>query len=160
MDRSVAAAPINRAMTGTEWALLLTMSVLWGGSFFFAGVALTALPPLTIVTLRVSLAAVMLAGALCALGVAMPRDGATWRAFFGMGLRNNAGPFCRIGWSQPPIASGLAAILGATTPFATVIVAHVLTDDEKLSARRVAGVLAGLAGVVVMIGPDALAGLG
>jgi drug/metabolite transporter (DMT)-like permease len=154
------AAPINRAMTAAEWGLLLFMSVLWGGSFFFAGVALQALPPLTIVTLRVALAALMLAAALRAFNIALPRERAVWRAFFGMGLRNNVVPFCLIVWSQTHIASGLAAILGATTPFATAIVAHWATADEKLTARRVAGVLVGLVGVVVMIGPDALAGLG
>src|SRR5260221_1263925 len=166
MERAPAAAtpavapPINRAMDATEWGLLLGMSVLWGSSFFFAGVALEALPPLTIVVLRVGLAALMLAAVIRMLGLALPREGAVWRAFFGMGLLNNVVPFCLIVWSQTHIASGLAAILGATTPFATVIVAHLLTADEKLSGRRVAGVLAGLAGVVVMVGPDALAWLG
>ncbi len=116
------AAPINRAMDATEWGLLLGMSVLWGSSFFFAGVALAALPPLTIVVLRVGLAALMLAAVMPLLGLALPREGAVWRAFFGMGLLNNVVPFCLIVWSQTHIASGLAAILGATTPFATVIV--------------------------------------
>ena len=147
-------------MTATEWGLLLGMSVLWGSSFFFAGVALSALPPLTIVTLRVGLAALMLAAVMPMLGFALPRERVVWRAFFGMGLLNNVVPFCLIVWSQTHIASGLAAILGATTPFATVVVAHVLTTDEKLTGRRVAGVLVGLAGVVAMVGPDALAGLG
>lgn len=147
-------------MTGTEWVLLLTMSVLWGGSFFFVGVALTALPPLTIVALRVGIAALILAAAAPALGLVLPRERSVWRAFFGMGLLNNVVPFCLIVWGQTHIASGLAAILGATTPLATVLVAHALTADEKLSARRIAGVLVGLAGVVAMIGPDALAGLG
>jgi drug/metabolite transporter (DMT)-like permease len=154
------APPINRAMTGTEWVLLLTMSVLWGGSFFFVGVALTALPPLTIVALRVGIAALILAAAAPALGLVLPRERSVWRAFFGMGLLNNVVPFCLIVWGQTHIASGLAAIPGATTPLATVLVAHALTADEKLSARRIAGVLVGLAGVVAMIGPDALAGLG
>lgn len=147
-------------MTGTEWVLLLTMSVLWGGSFFFVGVALTALPPLTIVALRVGIAALILAAAAPVLGLVLPRERRVWRAFFGMGLLNNALPFCLIVWGQTRIASGLAAILGATTPLVTVLVAHALTADEKLSPRRIAGVLVGLAGVVAMIGPDALAGLG
>ena len=154
------AVTINRAMGATEWGLLLFMSVLWGGSFFFAGVALAALPPLTIVELRVGIAAAELAIVIRALGLRMPREPAVWRAFFGMGLLNNVVPFCLIVWSQTHIASGLAAILGATTPLATVAVAHVLTADERLTGRRFAGVLVGLAGVVVMIGPDALAGLG
>jgi drug/metabolite transporter (DMT)-like permease len=80
-----AAVPINRAMTSTEWGLLLTMSLLWGGSFFFAGVALGALPPLTIVVLRVGLAALIFAAAAPALGLVLPRERPAWRAFFGMG---------------------------------------------------------------------------
>src|SRR4051812_18763273 len=121
---------IHRAMTGVEWALLLTMSVLWAGSFFFAAVALTALPPFTLVALRVGLAALMLAGVVRALGLAFPREPAVWGAFLVMGLLNNVVPFCLIVWGQTHIASGLAAILNAMTPFVTVVVAHVLTRDE------------------------------
>ncbi len=151
---------IHRAMTGGEWALLLTMSVLWAGSFFFAAVALRALPPFTLVTLRVGLAALMLAGVMRALGLALPRERAVWLAFLGMGLLNNVVPFCLIVWGQTHIASGLAAILNAMTPFVTVLVAHALTRDEKATPQKVVGVGVGLLGVVAMVGPDALHGLG
>jgi drug/metabolite transporter (DMT)-like permease len=77
-----------------------------------------------------------------------------------MGLLNNAIPFSLIVWGQTHIASGLAAILNATTPIFTVLVAHLLTDDEKLSANRLVGVVIGFAGVVVLTGADALQGLG
>src|SRR5262249_42671606 len=103
--RAAASGPIHQAMTGLEWAMLLAMSVLWGSSFFFAGVALAALPPLTIVTLRVGLAAVILAGVFRVVGLKLPPDGAAWRGFFGMGLLNNVVPFCLIVWSQTHIAS-------------------------------------------------------
>jgi len=134
---------------------LLLLSVLWGGSFFFAAVQVKALPPLTIVLLRVGLAAVIL-NAL----VRAPGSRQAWRAFFGMGLLNNAVPFCLVVWGQSHIASGLAAILNATTPISTVIVAHLLTDDEKLTANRLLGVSIGFLGVVILIGPDSLQGLG
>jgi drug/metabolite transporter (DMT)-like permease len=147
-------------MTATEWAMLLAMSVLWGGSFFFVGIAVKALPPLTLVTLRVGIAAAMLGLTLRVLGLRLPRERRAWAAFFGMGLLNNAIPFCLIVWGQTHIASGLAAILNATTPLFTVVVAHILTDDEKITGNRLAGVLVGLAGVVVIIGPGALRGLG
>ena len=153
-------ANVNRTMTAAEWAMLLALSVLWGGSFFFTSIAVKELPLLTIVALRVGLAALMLHVTLRLLGVAMPRDGRVWAAFFGMGLLNNAIPFCLIVWGQTHIASGLAAILNATTPLFTVVVAHGLTDDERMTGNRLAGVLIGLAGVAVMIGPDALKGLG
>jgi drug/metabolite transporter (DMT)-like permease len=153
-------ARVNRTMTASEWAMLLGLSVLWGGSFFFTGIAVKELPPLTIVVLRVGLAAAMLYGTLRLLGLKMPHEAKTWAAFFGMGLLNNVIPFCLIVWGQTHIASGLAAILNATTPLATVIVAHVLTDDEKMTGNRPAGVLIGFAGVALMIGPAALAGIG
>jgi drug/metabolite transporter (DMT)-like permease len=151
---------VNRPMTSTEWVLLLALSALWGGSFVFTGMALAELPPLTLVALRVGLAAMVLHLAVAALGLPLPRGRAVWLAFAGMGLRNNAIPFCLIAWSQTEIPSGLAAILNATTPLATVIVAHHLTADEKATGHRMFGVLAGLIGVAVMIGPDALTGLG
>jgi drug/metabolite transporter (DMT)-like permease len=150
-------AALHHAMTRAEWAMLLALSLLWGGSFFFTGVALRELPPLTLVLLRVGLAALILNLALPALGLRMPRDRRTWAAFFGMGLLNNAVPFCLIVWGQTHIASGLAAILNATTPLATVIVAHVLTADERMTGNRLAGVLIGFAGVAVMLGPTARA---
>ncbi|MBE7183880.1 MAG: DMT family transporter [Methylobacterium mesophilicum] len=147
-------------MSPREWAMLLLLSVLWGGSFFFNGVALHALPPLTLVVLRVGLAALILNAALPLLDLRLPRERKIWAAFFVMGLLNNAIPFTLIVWGQTAIPSGLAAILNATTPLFTVLVAHGLTADEKLTSGRIAGMGLGLIGVVVMVGPSALAGLG
>ena len=151
---------ITRAMGPLTWALLIALSILWGGSFFFVGVALDALPPFTIVALRVGLAALALNLVVVAVVLRIPTDLRTWAAFFAMGLVNNAVPFSLIVWGQTHIASGLASILNATTPLFTVVVAHVLTSDEKMSRGGVAGVLVGVAGVVVMIGPEMLGGLG
>jgi drug/metabolite transporter (DMT)-like permease len=150
---------VNRTMTSSEWGMLLTLSVLWGGSFFFASVMLAELPPFTIVMLRVGVAAVILNLVMSAIGLRMPRDGRTWVAFFGMGLLNNALPFSLIVWGQTHIASGLAAILNATTPLSTVVVAHFFTSDEKMSVNRLLGVIGGLCGVSVMLGPAALKGV-
>jgi drug/metabolite transporter (DMT)-like permease len=152
--------PANLTMAAREWGLLVALSVLWGGSFFFVGVAVAELPTLSIVALRVALAAVALLLFMAASGIAIPSGAAAWRAFFGMGLLNNAVPFVLIVWGQAHIASGLASILNATTPLFTVIVAHWLTADEKLTPPRAAGVAIGFGGVVVMIGPAALQGLG
>jgi drug/metabolite transporter (DMT)-like permease len=152
--------PVHRALTNAEWALLLALSVLWGGSFFFVGVAVKALPPLTVVLLRVGLAALFLNIVVAARGWRPPHGRIVWRAFLGMGFLNNVVPFCLIAWGQAHIASGLAAILNATTPLSTAIVAHFLTRDEKLTGNRLSGVIFGLAGVATMIGPDALQGLG
>lgn len=151
---------INRTMGLRDWGLVAALSVIWGGSFFFIGIAVKSLPPLTLVFLRVALAAVALNLVIPALGLHMPRDRGTWSAFFAMGFLNNLLPFSLIVWGQTHIASGLASILNATTPVFTVIVAHFLTRDEKLTSNRMLGVLIGLAGVGVIIGPDALMGLG
>lgn len=151
---------INRTMGRSEWTMLIVLSVLWGGSFFFIGVAVKELPPFTIVALRVTLAALVLHAVARIMGLGIGRDRATWAAFFGMGLLNNVIPFCLIVWGQSHIPSGLAAILNATAPLSGVIVAHFLTDDEKMTGNRLIGVVIGMAGATVMVGPDAMAGLG
>ena len=147
-------------MSATDWLLLVTLSVLWGGSFFFAKIAILELPPLTVALGRVAIAAALLLALARATGVALPASLATWRPYLLMGLLNNAIPFGLIFWGQTHIASALAAILNATTPLFTLLVAHWATADEKLTFARLAGVGAGLAGVVVMTGPDMLRELG
>jgi drug/metabolite transporter (DMT)-like permease len=147
-------------MTPLEWGLLLILGVLWGGSYFFTGIALRELPPFSVVALRVGIAAVILNLLIASMGLRLPRSAKARTAFFGMALLNNALPFCLIVWGQTHIASGLAAILNATTPLSAVIVAHFLTADEKMATNRIIGVLVGLLGVVVLVGPSILAGLG
>ncbi|RCS25173.1 DMT family transporter [Phyllobacterium salinisoli] len=147
-------------MTAFEWGLLLLLSFLWGGSFFFVGVAVKELPPLTIVVLRVALAALMLHIVIRMMGIHLPRTREAWFAFFSMGLLNNAIPFGLIVWGQTQIASGVASILNATTPLFTVVVAHYLTADEKMSGGRLFGVMAGFSGVAFMIGGTAMNALG
>jgi len=143
-------------MNSREWLMLLALSFLWGGSFFFVGVAVRELPTFTVVVARVALAALILLAVLRLRGIAMPTGAGVWRAFFAMGLLNNVIPFSLLVWGQAHIASGVAAILNAATPVATVVVAHFLTADERMSGLRVAGVLVGLAGVGVMVGFEAM----
>lgn len=157
---SVAPTTIHRSMTAAEWTLLVVLSVLWGGSFFFTSVALKDLPPFTIVLLRVGGAALILNLMLRLTGLRLPRGREVWLALLGIGILNNVIPFSLIVWGQSHIPSGLAAILNATTPLSTVVVAHLFTRDEKMTGNRLAGVLIGLAGVAVMIGPEALEGIG
>lgn len=141
-------------MRAREWSLLVLLSILWGGSFFFAKVALAELGPFTVVFLRVSLAALALNVVASAVGQSLWRAGTPWRQFVVMGALNNALPFSLIFWGQTTITSGLASILNATTPLFTVLVAHALTRDERMTVRKLFGVLAGLAGVAILIGPD------
>jgi drug/metabolite transporter (DMT)-like permease len=147
-------------MSAADWLLLIGLSLLWGGSFFFAKIAVLELPPLTVALGRVAIAAAILLTLARVTGVALPTTLAAWRPYALMGLLNNVVPFTLLFWGQTHIPSGLAAILNATTPLFTVLVAHVATADEKLNAARLAGLAAGLAGVVVMIGPDVLRDLG
>ncbi|HEY7688022.1 MAG TPA: DMT family transporter [Dongiaceae bacterium] len=158
MRQSTAIAGL--VMGPLEWILLIVLSILWGGSFFFAAVALEDVGPFTVVLTRVLLAAILLYGFIRLTGRHMPSDRRTWAGFFGMGLLNNVIPFSLIFWGQTHIASGLASILNATTPLFTVLVAHILTHNERLTVSRLLGVVIGFAGVVIMIGADLLTGLG
>lgn len=151
---------VKTVMGPAEWGLLVALSAIWGGSFLFVALAVRDLPPLTIVALRLALAALALQAVLRIAGIALPGGRSAWSAFFGMGLLNNAIPFTLITWAQGHIPSGLASILNATTPLFAVLVAHALTRDEPLTPGRLAGTLVGFAGVAAMIGPAAFAGLG
>ena len=132
--------------------MLIALALVWAGTFFFAAIAVVEIPPLTIAFLRVSGAALVLLLALYLMGILMPREGSVWAAFFGMGLFNNAIPFSLIFWAQTELTSGVASILNATMPVFTVIAAHLLTKDEKMTKMRFLGVVLGFLGVVVLIG--------
>lgn len=144
--------PIRSRMNVGDWGLLLFLSLLWGGSFFFNQVAVAELPVLTVVAGRVALAAAALWTVVAVLGMPVPRSRAVLVAFLGMGLLNNAVPFSLIVWGQTQIGSGVAAILNAATPLFAVLVAGRLTADEPLTVPRLAGAAVGFAGVAVMIG--------
>jgi drug/metabolite transporter (DMT)-like permease len=146
-------------MSGADWLMLVSLSLLWGGSFFFNDIAVRELPTITVVTARVGLAAIVLL-LVARIGAATSFAKHPWSAFLVMGVLNNAIPFLLIVWAQTHIESGLAAILNATAPLFTVIVAHLFTADERLTWGRVFGVALGLVGVIVIVGPDALKSLG
>jgi drug/metabolite transporter (DMT)-like permease len=143
-----------------EWSLLVFLSVLWGASFFFFKELVSELPTLTIVLARLGLAAVLLNILVIARRGAMPRDAKRWREFFVMGLLNNAMPFVILVWSETKISSGLAAILNATTPVFSVFIAHFYTAGERLTWYKGFGVLFGLLGVLVLLGPSLLVNAG
>ena len=150
-------AAVNTIMNRREWAMLVTLSVLWGGSFFFAEIALESLPPLTIVTLRVGLAAITLWLVVLALKLPIPNSPPIWIALLTMGLLNNVLPFSLIVWGQSQISSGLAAILNATAPLFGVIVAGILLRDESATPLKITGVVIGFAGVIVMMDLSSIA---
>jgi drug/metabolite transporter (DMT)-like permease len=147
-------------MSATDWLLLVALSILWGGSFYFAKIAVLEIPPLTLALCRVAIAATVLAIAARAMAGPFPCDPATWWHFTVMAAFNNVLPFTLIFWGQIHISIGLASILNATSPLFGVLVAHVLTQDDRMSLGRAVGLIAGFAGVVVLIGPDLLTELG
>jgi drug/metabolite transporter (DMT)-like permease len=140
----------------TEWAILIGLSLLWGGSFFFIELAIVDVPTLTLVWLRVTIAALCLWGVVLARGIEIPKSRTVWLPLLFMGLFNNALPFCLIVWGQHEIPSGLAAIFNATMPLFTVLVAGVFLADESFTTLKVIGVLLGFSGVIAMIGPTQL----
>ena len=140
--------------------MLITLSLLWGGSFFFGEVALRDFQPFSIAFARVGIAAAVLAAVHWLSPYAFPRELRVWRDLFIMGALNNAVPFSLILWGQTEITGALASILNATMPLFTMLLAAVLRKDEKFTAARLAGTLLGLAGVSVMLGADVLGQLG
>src|SRR5689334_5723297 len=155
MRRAAANATPGSVMGVREWGMLLLLSILWGGSFFFVGVAVRELPPLTLVLVRLAIASATLIASVQLLGLRVPTDRKTCLFFLLMGLLNNVVPFSLFAWAQHHIPSGLASILNSTTPLFTVLLAHVMTANERLTAGKLTGVIIGLAGVTVMVGPAA-----
>lgn len=151
---------IRSVMNRSDWATLLALAVIWGGAFMFISVAVHSVNPLTYVWVRLTLAAVALWTLLKWRGESANLPRAIWGSMLLLALLNNVVPFLLFGWGQTHIASGLASILNATTPIWGVIVAHLFTGDEKLTPRKLAGIVLGFGGVALMIGPDLLGSIG
>ncbi|MCD0419793.1 DMT family transporter [Rubrivivax sp. JA1024] len=132
---------------------MIALSILWGASFFCVGVALKELPPFTIVFLRAAIAALVLLLIVWLRGIPMPRGGAGWLPFVGMAGLNYVVPFFCLATGQTFISTGLASVLNATTPLFTVVV-MAAAGEERLTARRVVGVVVGVSGVAVLRGVD------
>lgn len=151
---------IRTQMNRSDWLIMAALALIWGSAFFFISVAVRAIPPLTYVWLRLTIAASGLWLFLWWRGerISLPRS--VWGSILLLAILNNALPFALFGWGQTHIASGLASILNATTPIWGVVVAHVFTNDERMSPRKIAGVLLGFGGVAMMIGPALLSDIG
>jgi drug/metabolite transporter (DMT)-like permease len=147
-------------LDGTSWAMIGTMALLWGSAFFLIEIGLQSFAPNTLVFLRLAIVAPFMMITLHFMKERLPRDLASWRQLFILGALNAALPFILFFWGQAKLDnSGYASVLNATTPLWGVIVAHFLTDDEKATRLRIAGVIVGMAGIVVMVGPSAMGGM-
>ncbi len=145
------------AINLTSGLLLLGLATVWGGSFFFAEIALREVPPLTITLHRVFWAVPVLFIVVLAKGLKIPRSAQAWACYLMMGALNNAIPFSLIFWGQTNIGSGLASILNGTTAVFGAVVAGMFLVDEPLTGRKIVGALFGVLGVAVIMGLDALA---
>lgn len=157
---SMQTATIDRQMTAATWAQLVLLGIIWGGSFFFARIAVAEMHPLVLVLFRVAIAAVALQLYLAVAGPSFRLALPHWRGLLLLGILNNAVPFSLIFAGQTVLGAGLASVLNATTPFWTLLVANALTADERMTWNKLAGVLLGIAGTAVMILPGLTAGLG
>ena len=142
-------------MTAVNWMLLAILSILWGGSFLFVELALAGFGTLTIVWARVAGAAALLALWIWLGGTGFPKGRMVWVALGVMGILNNVVPFTLIVLAQGQIEGGLAAIVNATTPLWTVIVAHLFTADERITPAKALGLALGFGGVLVIAGGGA-----
>jgi drug/metabolite transporter (DMT)-like permease len=157
MSQSSPGAPSARTtldITSRDWLLLIVLALLWGGSYFFGKVAVEHIGPLTVVFGRVVIAAAILYVVIRARNVPVPSTWEAWKPYFVMGLLNSALPYTLIFWGETRISSGLAAILTATVPIFTVIVAHFGTTDERMTPAKAAGISLGMAGVLVIMSED------
>lgn len=148
------------SMASSEWAMLVLLSMFWGGSYLFNALALRDLPVFTVVAFRVLVGGLALHLALRVMRIPFPLDRSSLKAYAGMAILNCALPFCLIVFGQTRVPSGLASILNATTPIFTMVLAHLFLASERLDLRRAAGVLIGFAGVVVLFRDRLGAGTG
>ena len=147
-------------MGRTEWVMLLALSIVFGGAFFFFEIGVQTFEPLTFVWLRVAGAALLLWLYVLWSRRNLPSSAGAWAALLVQGLFNNVVPFGLIAWAQLTIDSSLSSILNATTPLWTVLIVGLVLPDERLTRLKVAGVALGIGGVACMIGVDAIGGLG
>ena len=147
----------QKSLSSRAWAELLLLSFIWGASFLSIRIALDELPPLTSVAHRVFWAALLLWVYIAIRRLPVPKTAAIWGALIGMGILNNIIPFTLMAWGQLHIETGLTSILNASTAVFGVLAAALFFADERLTARRLIGVLIGFLGVATAIGLSALA---
>ncbi|HSJ54025.1 MAG TPA: EamA family transporter [Anaerolineae bacterium] len=139
--------------------LLLLLGAMWGSSYLFIKVTVADVPPFTLVAGRLTMAAVILWAILLATRQPVARSRSAWAAFAVMGLFSGTIPYVLITWGEQTIDSGLAALLQATMPIFTVVMAHFVTADERIRPKRILGIIAGFAGVLVLMLPDLRQGM-
>lgn len=143
-----------------ELVLLAILATLWGASYTFIRIGVTTIPPVTLIAARTAIAGAILLAVIWAQGVAIPRDSTTWRAFAVQACLNCVVPFTLIAWAERSVGAGLATILNATSPAFAFLFALTLTQGQRAPGRKLLGVALGLLGTCLIVGVDALRGIG
>lgn len=148
-------------MTGKlDLALLLLLSTLWGASYSFIKVGVETIPPVTLIAARTLIAGLLLVAIIAWRGITLPGDAASWRRFLFQACLNSVIPFTLIAWAEQTVDAGLATILNSTTPVFTFLLTALFTRHETLAGRKFFGVTVGLLGCCLIVGVQALHGLG
>ena len=144
----------------TNILMLLALATLWGSSYTFIKVGVETIPPVTLIAVRTLIAASILVSVIKLRGLSLPRDATTWRRFLFQACLNSVVPFTLIAWAEQSVDAGLATILNSTTPIFTFLLTAIVVRHEAVTARKIFGVVAGLAGVCLIIGTEAFSGIG
>ncbi len=143
-----------------EYALLLLLSTLWGASYTFIKIGVESIPPVTLIAARTTIAAVVLLGVLRWRHIALPTDPALWRRFLFQACLNSVLPFTLIAWAEQSVDAGRATVLNSTAPIFTFVMAACLTREQSATRRQLIGVVCGMIGIGLIVGMQALAGIG
>lgn len=146
--------------TNLELALLLALATLWGASYTFIKIGVGTIPPVTLIAARTLMAGGVLLFVIRSRGLSLPKDAATWRRFLFQACLNSVIPFTLIAWAERTVDAGLATILNSTSPIFAFLLTAVITRHEAVTARKLLGVVAGIAGICLIIGMQAFDGLG
>jgi drug/metabolite transporter (DMT)-like permease len=150
----------QRAGMAIELALLLALATLWGASYTFLRVGVATIPPVTLIACRTLIAGVLLLAIMRWRGVRMPVDAATWRRFLFQACLNSVIPWTMVAWGSQALDAGVATILNSTAPIFTFFLTLAITRHEAVTSRKLLGVLAGMAGICLIVGVQALSGFG
>ena len=151
---------IARPNTGLELVLLLALATLWGASYTFIKIGVATIPPVTLIAARTLIAGAVLVVVIRSRGLRLPGDAASWRRFLTQACLNSFVPFTLIAWAERSVDAGLATILNSTSPIFTFLLTAAVTRHEAVTARKLIGVIAGIAGTAAIVGTQALDGLG
>ncbi|MFN4277621.1 MAG: DMT family transporter [Ferrovibrio sp.] len=143
-----------------EYALLAVLATLWGASYTFIKLGIATIPPVTLIAARTLIAGLLLLAILHMRGIGLPRDAETWKRFLFQACLNSVVPFTLIAWAEYSVDAGLAVILNSTTPIFTFLLTVAITRHEPTTGRKLLGVIVGMAGICLIIGLQALSGLG